>query len=121
MIAEHSVMNSDSPVRAFTDISPSDEILFVGKEISHAIGSLKKMGRTGLDNIYSEYNKAGREPIINTLLHLFNCILPTWKIPQLFKEAPIVILKIGCRLDCGNYCPMGLLSHVYKHFVNRIS
>nr|XP_027215567.1 uncharacterized protein LOC113808362 [Penaeus vannamei] len=69
----------------------------------------------GLDNIISEYIKSGGEPIISALHHLFNYTLTTGKIPQLFKEALIVVIyKKGSRVDYSNYRPISLLSHVYK-------
>ena len=105
------------------DDSTSDEIQPILKdEISSAINNLKNEKSPGLVNIYSEYIKSGGEHLINALHHLFNCILTTGKIPQLFKEALIfVIYKKVSRLDCGNYRPISLLSHVYKLFVNIIA
>ena len=44
---------------------------------------------------------------------LFNSILKTGKVPQEFKDALIVILyKKGSMLDCDNYRPISLLSHL---------
>ena len=51
-------------------------------ETEHAIHNLKYGKSPGLDNIYSEYIKAGGEPLMNALLHLFNRILITGIIPQ---------------------------------------
>ena len=55
-----------------------DEIpTILRNEVEHAIRKLKIGESPGLDNIYSEYIKAGGEPLMKTLLHLFNQILAT--------------------------------------------
>ena len=68
---------------------------------------MKNSKSPGLDNIHTEYLKAGGDPLINALLMLFNRILITKEIPKSFKEALIVVIyKKKCRLDCENYCPI---------------
>ena len=91
-------------------------------EIEYDIHNLNNGKSPGLDNIYSEYIKAGGEPLMNALLQLFNQILIAGTIPQAFKEVLIVVLfKKNSRLECGNYCPISLLRHVYKLFISIIA
>ena len=64
----------------------------------------------------------GGMPLLQILLRLFNLILTTGTVPQDFKAALIVVLyKKNSRLDCGNYRPISLLSHVYKLFISIIA
>ena len=91
-------------------------------EVENAIKELKIGKSPGLDNIYSEYIKAGGEPLMNALLHLFLQIQQSGTIPQKFKDALIVVLyKKNSRLECGNYRPISLLSHIYKVFISIIA
>lgn len=113
----------DNPEQTLIEDSTSDEIPpILITEISSAINNLKCDKSPGIDNIYSEYIKAGGEPLITALLHLFNSILKTNKVPSNFKKALIVVVfKKGSRLDCNNYRPISLLSHVYKLFITIIA
>ena len=53
---------------------------------------------------------------------LFIQIISTGKIPEAFKEALIVVLyKKNSRVECSNYRPISLLSHIYKVFINIIA
>ena len=61
-------------------------------EIRTNIKELKTGKSPGLDNIYSEYLKAGAEPLVNALHVLFNHILKTNNVPSSFKEALIVVI-----------------------------
>ena len=114
---------SDNTPDFNVDDSSEDKIPSILKsEISYAITNLKIRKSPGLDNIYSEYLKAGGDPLINTLQILFNKILQENSIPQAFKEALIVVIfKKGSRLDCENYRPISLLSHVYKLFITIVA
>jgi len=105
------------------DFSEEDTIPpILSSEVEEAIKHLKIGKSPGLDNIYSEYLKAGGEPLMNALLHLFLKIQETGKVPQKFKDALIVVLyKKNSRLDCGNYRPISLLSHIYKLFISIIA
>ena len=59
---------------------------------------------------------------MDALTLLFNRELRTGTVPQAFKDALIVVLfKKGSMLDCGNYRPIGLLSHIYKLFITLIT
>ena len=103
--------------------SSEDEIPAIRKnEIEAAINTMKDGKSPGLDNICSEYLKAGGESLTKALLFLFNQIITTRKIPQAFKEALIVILyKKNSRFECSNYRPISLLSHIYKVFITIIA
>ena len=102
----------------------SDEKLphILKSEIRTNIKELKTGKSPGLDNIYSEYVKAGGEPLVNALHVLFNHILKTNNVPSSFKEALIVVIfKKDSRLECKNYRPISLLSHIYKLFISIIA
>ena len=112
----------DSTAASIDDVSYDPIPPILKTEVEHAIKNLKTGKSPGLDNICSEYLKAGGEPLVNVLLHLFNCILITGAVPQAFREALIVVIfKKDSRLDCGNYRPISLLSHVYKLFITIIA
>ena len=67
----------------------------------------------GLDNIYSEYIKAGSEPLMKAFLHLFSQILKTGNFPKQFKEALIIVIyKKISKLECCNYRLISLLIHI---------
>ena len=76
----------DNPVATNIDDSHEDPIPELLKcEVEKAINELKIGKSPGLDNIYSEYIKAGGEPLMKPLLHLFSQILKTGKIPKQFQ------------------------------------
>ena len=114
---------SDNPVATNIDDSHEDPIPKILKcEVEKAINELKIGKSPGLDNIYSEYIKAGGEPLMKALLHHFSQILKTGKIPKQFKEALIVVIyKKSSKLEFGNYRPISLLSHIYKIFISIIA
>ena len=86
------------------------------------LSELKTGKSPGLDGIYSEYLKAGGEPLVRALLHLFSQIMKTGTIPNQFKEALIVVIyKKNRMLECGSYRPISLLSHIYKVFISIIA
>ena len=90
-------------------------------EITSAINKLSTGKSPGIENIYSEFLKAGGETMVSILYKLFNLILETGKIPSHFKKALIVVLyKKDDRSECKNYRPISLLSHVYKLFMSII-
>ena len=94
----------------------------IQSEDRKAIEDLKIGKSPGLENIYSEYIKAGGEPLMNALIRPFFQIQNTGKIPQKFKDALIVVIhKKNSRLECGNYFPISLLSHIYKVFLSIIA
>ena len=113
----------DNPSEVNIDDSEEDEIPPITQgEVRKAIEDLKIGKSPGLDNIYSEYIKAGGEPLINAFTYLFRQIQKTGTIPQKFKDALIVVIyKKNSKLECGNYRPISLLSHIYKVFISIIA
>ena len=107
---------ADDPSTVNIDDSHEEAIpTFLKCELETAINELKIGKSPGLDQIYSEYLKAGGEPLVKALMHLFNQILTTGKVPKQFKEALIVVIdKRNSRIECGNYRPISLLIHIYK-------
>ncbi len=108
----------------FSMKAPSDELIpsILKEEVENAIRKIKPGKSPGLDQIYTEYLKAGGETLVKALTNLFNRILVTGTVPTGFKEAMIVVIfKKGSMLDCSNYRPISLLSHVYKLFITVIS
>ena len=90
-------------------------------EIITAINRLSSGKSPGIDNIHSEFLKAGGDDMVRILYTLFNRILETGQIPSTFRKAPIVVLyKKDDRSECKNYRPISLLSHVYKLFMTII-
>ena len=84
---------ADNPSTVNIDDSREEAIPnFLKCEVETAINELKIGKSPGLDQIYSEYLKAGGEPLLKALMHLFNQILTTGKVPKQFKEALIVVI-----------------------------
>ncbi len=108
----------------FSMKADSDEPIpaILKEEAEYAIKKIKSGKSPGLDHILTEYIKAGGESMVDALTLLFNKILVTGTVPQGFKEALIVVLfKKGSMLECSNYRPISLLSHIYKIFITIIS
>jgi hypothetical protein len=96
------------------DILISDE--FSVEELKTALLSVKPGKAAGLDGVYAEFiNNSGRKTK-EWLVHLFNDILTTGKLPKMSKQAKIIaILKLGKDgTDASHYRSISLLSVVYK-------
>ena len=90
-------------------------------EIEGALVKLKCGKSPGIDQVYSEFLKAGGPILITVFQKFFNAILTSGDIPSNFKEAMIIVLfKKDDRSECRNYRPISLLSHVYKLFMTII-
>lgn len=84
-------------------------------EIHHALNQLKKGKSPGPDNIVSEQLCAGGTALHSWLKALVNQILKSGLIPQCLNSSEIITLyKKGDPLNCENYRPISLLSHIYK-------
>ena len=114
---------NDTYIPTPVDDSTEDNIPpITHEEIRNAIKLLKPGKSPGIDKIHSEYLQAGGEHIVSALYNLFNNILYFNNIPLSFRQALIVIiLKKDSQLDCKNYRPISLLSHIYKLFISIIA
>jgi hypothetical protein len=93
------------------DILISDDF-----EFEDALLSVKPGKAAGLDGVYPEFIKNSGRKTKKWLVHLFNDILTTGKLPKLFKQAKIIaILKPGKDgTVASHYRPISLLSVVCK-------
>ncbi|KAE9415492.1 hypothetical protein Angca_002649, partial [Angiostrongylus cantonensis] len=90
-------------------------------EIRHAILSVNNRTALGPERIRSEHLKNLPPVLVNTLARLFTRYLPECKVPTQWKTSKTVLLfKKGDLHDIDNYCPICLLSVVYKHFTRVI-
>ena len=84
-------------------------------ELESAIHKLKKGKAPGPDSITAEMLEAGGKHLHTTLLKLIDLIILTRDVPEQMNISEIITLfKKGDRLECSNYRPISLLSHVYK-------
>lgn len=96
-------------------------------ELDYALNQQKSKKAPGPDGITSEMLKCGGENLHNILLMLANLIIVRQeKSPNQMNLSEIIVLfKKGDMLNCTNYRPICLLSHVYKLVMlivyNRIS
>ncbi|KAK6757303.1 hypothetical protein RB195_015244 [Necator americanus] len=89
-------------------------------EIRHAIMSVRNRTAPGPDRIRPEHLKS-LPPVLNTLARLFKRYLSECKVPKQWKTNKSVLLyKKGDPHDIGNYCPICLLSVIYKLFTKVI-
>ena len=98
----------------------------IKSEIQKAINMLKKNKAPGPDDIVAEMLKHGGDILVHKLLLLYNKMIEQRDTPSQMRLSEIVTLfKKGDLLDCGNYRPITLLSHLYKLLMqiiyNRIS
>ena len=80
---------------------------------------LKRNKAPGPDDIVTEMLKH----LVDKLLILYNKMIELRETPTQMRLSEIVTLfKKGDLLDCGNYRPITLLSHLYKQIIyNRVS
>ena len=84
-------------------------------EIENGLKKLNKGKSPGPDNITPELLIAGGPVLQTWLMFLIDSNLQNRVIPDELNVSEIVTLfKKGDPLDCGNYRPISLLSHVYK-------
>ena len=99
-----------SNCQVFTSYKESSPILpTTSSEIENALKKLNKGNSSGPNNITSEFLIAGG-PVLQTWLKFLNRVIPD----ELNVYEIFTLFKKGDPLDCGNYRPMSLLSHVYK-------
>ena len=84
-------------------------------EINHALNQLKKGKSPGPDNIVSEHLRAGGPTLHRWLKVFVNKVFRSRSIPHNLNSSEIITLyKKGDPLNCENYRPISLLSHIYK-------
>ena len=84
-------------------------------KLTDAIKSLKPSNAPGPDDLVAEMFKHGGETLHQRLLNLLNTIIDKREKPKQLSIAEIITLfKSGDMLDCANFRPITLLSHVYK-------
>ena len=84
-------------------------------EINHALNQLKKGKSPGPDNIFSEHLRAGGPTLHRWLKVFVNKVFRSRSIPHNLNSSEIITLyKKGDSLNCENYRPISLLSHIYK-------
>ena len=84
-------------------------------ELVYAINKLKSEKSPGPDSITAEMLKSGGPNLRTALLKLVNLIILERDIPDRLTFSEIItIFKKGARLECENYRPINLLSHIYK-------
>ena len=98
----------------------------IKSEVQKAINMLKKNKAPGPDDIVTKMLKHGGEILVDKLLTLYNKMIELRETPTQMRLSEIVTLfKKGDLLDCGNYRPITLLSHLYKLLMqiiyNRVS
>lgn len=95
---------------------------FTSDEISKSIKDLKNNKSCGIDEISNEFLKTGCDVILPTLVLLFNRVLETGEIPELWLNGVVIpIFKKGDVKDPGNYRGITLLSCVGKLFTSLIN
>ena len=102
---------------AFVYFEETDDIIpdVLFDELLHAMSILKDGKAPGPDGITVEMLRAGGECLHKELLQLINMIIEHRQIPsQLLLSEIILLFKKGDLLNCTNYRPISLLSHVYK-------
>ena len=107
--------NRDNSI-VFTE--PEDIVIppILRSEIDNAISKLKNNKAPGPDAITAEMLKCGGSRLRDALLRIANLIIiMRQKCPEQLNQSEIIVLfKKGDRLNCSNYRPICLLSHVYK-------
>ena len=81
-------------------------------ELGSAIQDLRNKKATGFDNIFAEFIKHFGDDTRKWILTLFNLILITGCVPNVFKKAKIItVLKPGKDgSDAAHFRPVSLLS-----------
>ena len=107
---------SDRTTFTMFEEDPNDSIpLVTMSELKHALNKLKKGKAPGPDSITSEMLEAGGDHLHKHLMKLIDLIIKTRIVPDQLNISEIITLfKKGDRLECSNYRPISLLSHVYK-------
>ena len=86
-------------------------------EVKHAPNKTKTGKTPGEDGIASNMLRAAGDEVHNKLAQLFTQCLCKRDVPETWCNAIVSLLhKKGDKEDLGNYCPISLLSAIYKLF-----
>ena len=109
----HSERSNFTPFAVDAD-DPIPPVL--SSELNYALNKLKSGKAPGPDAITSKMLKSGGKKLRSSLLMLANLIIVRHeKAPDQMNISEIIVLfKKGDLLNCSNYRPICLLSHVYK-------
>ncbi|MCG7875884.1 MAG: reverse transcriptase family protein [Candidatus Thiodiazotropha endolucinida] len=96
---------------------------FTSDEIKRCINKLKNSKASGDDEILNEYLKITKECMLPIYVSLFNLILDTGHIPDMWLEGKIkpIFKNKGGPLDPNNYRPITLLSCLGKLFTATLN
>ncbi|CAH2241460.1 jg15657 [Pararge aegeria aegeria] len=89
---------------------------------THLFEQLRNNKAPGDDGITAELLRAGVNPILNKLKHMFNTIIKTGITPNAWsRDVTALFFKKEEQSLLKNYRPTSLLSHVYKLFSRVIT
>lgn len=86
----------------------------VEEEIKKALRDMKRDKASGEDDITSDMIIEGGENLVKIVTILLNECLQQAKIPETWKNAKVILLHKKGERRLENYCPITLLSHLFK-------
>ena len=123
-IAESVSNANDTGFKGFLTNSVSQSITLVPpnpNELYNTINSLHSNKSCGHDEISPHFLRLGCEILAPILFLLFSYVFDLGFFPQIFKTAKVIpIFKNGDKQQIKNYCPISILSSLFKILENLI-